>query len=252
MRETEKWPRTETSKNPELGKIEELNLPKEIKETIIQIITLAGNLDKESLEKIVDLNKKGHNLRFLERMVELSREPDTKVLVDDWASYFPLYSLKERTEIERWRNLLSDDEKIGKAKQATKEIGEELEKGGICLKSDWEFGFRVRQKQRKEKILLEKENFGKIFKEYNLPRVIKGEELIDFIYLPPAWKKGILSENFKIKAKELGIKCESFSQLIDTYKKLESRKFRKQRKEISDSEKIDKKITSDTIFKKVI
>lgn len=235
MRGIEKWPRTEISQNPELGKIEELNLPKEVKEVVTQIITLAGDLDKESLEKIVDLNKKGHNLRFLERMVWLSRQADPNKLIDDWASYFPLYSLQEKTAIKRWRNRLSDKEEVRKSKKSAEEIGEELEKVDINLKSNWDFGFRVRQKQIKEKILSEKEKLREIFKEYNLPKAVEGEELIEFVGLPPAWKRGILSDDFRIKTKALEIKCESLSQLIETYKKLESRKSRKKGKEVLDT-----------------
>lgn len=225
MRGREEWPR----------KVEKLNLPKEVEEAVTQIVALAGNLDKESLKKIVDLNKKGHNLRFLERMVWLSRQADPKKLIGDWESYFPLYSLQEKTAIKRWRNRLSDNEEVRKSKKITEEIAEELEEVGINLKSNWDFGFRARQKQRKEKMLSEKEKLKEIFEKYNLPKAVEGEELIEFVYLPPDWKKRIQSDDFRKKTEDLGIKCDSLSQLIETYKKLESRKFRKKRKKISGS-----------------
>lgn len=219
MRETELRPRAEKSK---------LNLPKEIQETVAQIITYAGDLDGESLKKIVDLNEKGHNLRFLERMAWLSHRANPKKLIGDWESYFPLYSLREKTDIKSWRKHLSDEGSVEKSKKITEEIDEALGKEGIDLKNNWDFGFRVRRKQIKEKILSEKGNLGKIFKKYNLPKSIDGEELIEFAYLPPDWKRGILTSNdFIEKMRAMEIKCESLSQLIETYKKLESRKFRK-------------------------
>lgn len=213
-------------------KIEESGLSSELKERAEKVASKNGVLDREIFEKIIDVVKSGHNLRFLERMVELSwNGQDVKDLIDDWASYFPLYSLREKTDIKKWRKRLSDPTEVRKSKETMEEIRKELGNIGINLKNAWDFGFEVRQKRRKEKILLEKENIREIFEKYNLPKAVEGEELIEFLRLPPDLKSDILSDDFIKKTKALEIKCESLSQLIGTYKKPEIRKFRKQTKE---------------------
>ncbi len=221
----------------EIKKIERLEAPNRIIKEVIQeladrIITSNGILDEESFKKIIEsIGKKGYDLRLLKAMIELSREPEAKNLVKDWDNIVlgEQLAFRERIDTKHWMGRLIDEKRIRKSREATQKIGEELEGVDINLKSNWDFGFRVRQKQIKEKILSEKENLRKIFEEYNLPKAVEGEELFKFVYLPPAWKESILSDDFRRKTKALGIKCESLSQLIETYKRLESRKFRKQK-----------------------
>lgn len=216
-----------------------------VEQSARKIATVTGIVDKKNFEKILQIVKAGHNLRFLEKMNYLSHGQKLDDLVEEWGNYLPIYGLKEKTDIKKFRNRLSDDREIKKSEKVTEEIRGQLVVNGINLNNRWDFGFETRRKGVREKMLTQTSVLRKIFDKHHLPNIIDGDALLDFTYLPKYWKERLLSENFRTKIDDFKIDYNSLPELIEIYRRLESRKFRRQKKIIAANKEKLKNITSE-------